>query len=159
VHQVGFIYKTIRLALCIIRVVSGKCIFVQRCNGMHRLRYGVAQRSFLVQLFCQYESAEKHRSKFRSLGDECLENVWTNRYKIVTAATVKDIDISSFEWTWSACNMTLWNKSDTTSARGYNSFRRRKNSRESTTSSALRWVHSVWGATFSASAVALGSFR
>jgi len=54
---------------------------------MPRLRYGVAQRSFLVQLFRQYESAEKHRSKFRSMSDECLENVCTNRYKIVTAVT------------------------------------------------------------------------
>jgi len=66
---------------------------------MPRLRHGVAQPSFLVQLFCQHESAGKHRSKFRSLGDEYLENVYTNRYKIVTTATVKDINSSSFEGT------------------------------------------------------------
>jgi hypothetical protein len=66
---------------------------------MPRLRYGVAQRSVLVQLFCQYESAGKNRSKFCSLEDECLENAYTNRYKIVTAANVKDIDSSGFEGT------------------------------------------------------------
>ena len=112
------------LALCIIRVVAGKCISVQGCNGMPRLMYGVAQRSVLVQFFCQYESAGKHRSKFRNLGDECLEIVCTNRYKIVTAATIKGIDSSGFEGTWSACKITLWNNSESTSAREFNSFRR-----------------------------------
>jgi len=66
---------------------------------MPRLKYGVAQRSVLVQIFCQYESARKHRSKFHSLGDECWENVRTKRYKIVTTATVKDVDSSGFEGT------------------------------------------------------------